>query len=359
MDTFAATTSPAHGPASADGTASPGLRAAPAERERLLDIDRAKGLAITLVVLGHLVKSGTLGEQAWYAQLKLAIYAFHMPFFMYLSGFVFFYTGCHLRIGAAYGRLVRQRSLRLLAPFGIMLVLTIVGKTVASHVMYVDEAPRGVGGGLYDAVFATKTSPVFSIWYLWVLFVYSVAFPVLWRLTRGSFPVIAAIALVLHALPVADVLFADRIMGFFIFFVAGCCAAAYRQAILPAMRRYLPLSAVVFVLALGIVTRVPNGWDALLVVGLLSMPALHGLMLSSLVARDRILLAIGSFALAIYLFNTVFIGLAKAVYLKVLPYTGAGFVGLIVVTFIAGLFGPILFKVLVLRRSATLDRFTS
>ena len=60
---------------------------------RLLDIDRAKGFAIALVVWGHIY----LGTPAspppqWMEDTRGVIYSFHMPFFMYLSGFVYFMT---------------------------------------------------------------------------------------------------------------------------------------------------------------------------------------------------------------------------------------------------------------------------
>ena len=62
-------------------------------KNRLYDIDRAKGLAILLVVLGHLVARGEPPKDAdWYLFLKLIIYKFHMAFFMFLSGVIFNYT---------------------------------------------------------------------------------------------------------------------------------------------------------------------------------------------------------------------------------------------------------------------------
>jgi len=61
-------------------------------RERLLDIDRATGIAIALVVLGHLAPGRIYSGAEWYYSLKSVIYTFHMPFFMYLSGVVAYYT---------------------------------------------------------------------------------------------------------------------------------------------------------------------------------------------------------------------------------------------------------------------------
>lgn len=57
---------------------------------RLPDIERAKGLAILLVVFGHVVAREAPAGNEWYTFSKSAVYSFHMAFFMFLSGLVFF-----------------------------------------------------------------------------------------------------------------------------------------------------------------------------------------------------------------------------------------------------------------------------
>ena len=68
------------------------------------DIDRAKGLAILLVVFGHLMASGYPRGNAWYDTAKDIVYTFHMPFFMYLSGTVFGFANKQWTGLAAYPR---------------------------------------------------------------------------------------------------------------------------------------------------------------------------------------------------------------------------------------------------------------
>jgi len=62
-----------------------------------------------LVVLGHL--AGGKGPNPprdfdWYMTLFLPLYRFHMPFFMFLSGFISFYTYKPIRRCGDYGRYV-------------------------------------------------------------------------------------------------------------------------------------------------------------------------------------------------------------------------------------------------------------
>ena len=111
------------------------------KRERFTDIDRCKGLAILLVVLGHIVLRNSLEGHHWYYVLKGAIYKFHMPFFMFLSGFVFFYAGYGNQSLPNYWKFARARFIRLVIPFLACAALIIVGKFLAGQFIHVDNLP--------------------------------------------------------------------------------------------------------------------------------------------------------------------------------------------------------------------------
>ena len=53
-------------------------------RDKSLDI--ARGLCIILVVVGHYIPESA---PSWYVAINKAIYAFHMPAFMFISGYVY------------------------------------------------------------------------------------------------------------------------------------------------------------------------------------------------------------------------------------------------------------------------------
>ncbi|MCX5493774.1 acyltransferase [Kaistia dalseonensis] len=310
-------------------------------RERLLDIERGKGLGIMLVVYGHLLMYGTLGEQLWYAASKSAVYLFHMPFFMYLSGFIYFYTAGHKRFGSGYPQYVARRADRLLVPFLAMLVLVVTGKYIASRYTYVDAGVASYWEGYRDAVFNTEYSPVLSIWYIFVLFVYSIAVPVLWRLAGARVLILVALGFILYFTPATTDFYIYRIFHYFIFFVMGGLAFLYKDVALAAYRKYLPLWLVLFAASLFL-NR--DWYPAVLISGLLSIPALHGLVRLDLFSKDRILLYLGANSMVIYLFNTIFIGVAKAIYIKILPYDGIYFVFFMLVLFLCGLLLPLVVK---------------
>jgi fucose 4-O-acetylase-like acetyltransferase len=320
------------------------------KREHLLDIERGKGLGIILVVYGHLVMYGTLGEQHWYAASKYAVYLFHMPFFMYLSGFIFFYTGACERASRGYQSYIAKRADRLLVPFVVMLIVVVTGKYLVSRFSYVDTGFNGYLDGFHSAFFNTEYSPVLSIWYILVLFVYSAVTPLLWPVLGRKIFYLLAFAFVLYWIPATTDFYLFRILHYFVFFVLGGVVFTYREFFFEIYRRFLPVFWVLFCLSL-LLSR--DWYPALLVSGVLSIPALHGLVRLKLFEKDRWLRFFGENSLVIYLLNTIFIGLAKAVYVRFLPYDGVYFVVMIVVLFLSGLLLPIAAKYAVARLSVT------
>jgi fucose 4-O-acetylase-like acetyltransferase len=313
----------------------------PNSSSRLEFIERSKGFAMVLVVLAHLVQYGTLNSPEWYDLLKYDIYKFHMPLFMFLSGYVFFYTRSQERALADFRAYAAGRANRLLVPFLAMGLAMIAGKLLADRFLYVDQAPPGIGEALLQLVHHTETSPVRSIWYLFVLFVYGMATPWLLRFTGGRIWPLVAAALALFFLDIPDELYANRVTRYFFFFIVAGLFAVPK----PSMPfDSPPLRVALAVLFLFIVLQPIPMPLAMLLSGLAACIAVPSLLSSLSGPPARFLAWIGENTMVIYLFNTIFIGLSKAIYLTVLPYQGLWFLVLLGFTFLAGLFLPILLR---------------
>jgi hypothetical protein len=136
---------------------------------------------------------------------------------------------------------------------------------------------------------------------------------------------------------------------------------AERQVrLLPLFERQQPLWWAAFAASLGLAVA---GWmgprAAMLACGLLSVPALHGLMRLPPVSGWTWPLFLGRYAMAIYLFNTLAIGFAKALLIAGgVGWTSGAFPVHVVALTAAGLAVPILVKALLLRRLPVLDRLT-
>jgi fucose 4-O-acetylase-like acetyltransferase len=313
----------------------------PHSNSRLEFIERSKGFAIVLVVLAHLVQYGTLDSPAWYDLLKYDIYKFHMPLFMFLSGYVFFHTRSHERALADFGVYVTKRANRLLVPFIAMGLVMIAGKLLADRFLYVDQSPPGIAQALLQLVHHTESSPVRSIWYLFVLFVYATATPWLLKLTGGRIWPLVAAGLALFFLEIPDEFYANRVARYFFFFIVAGLFVVPK----PSMPfGSLPLRMTLAALFLIIVLQPIPMPLAMSLSGLAACIAVPSLLSSLSGPPARFLAWIGENSMVIYLFNTIFIGLSKALYLKVLPYHGFWFPVLLGFTFLAGLFLPILLR---------------
>lgn len=325
------------------------------------DLDRAKGLAILLVVFGHIVARQDPASVHWYEPLRRAIYAFHMPFFLYLSGTVAWISGNARQGMEAWPRMVGQRARRLLLPFLLLGALIVIGKLCAVQIMHVDNVPPGLFSGLSDLVWHTAKSPALSIWYLFVLFVFSIIAPLVVALDRGRTGLMLALGAGAYVLAVPAYFYADRLAHYAIFFALGLVTAAYNDHWLVCIDRWRVWLVTVFAAGFMAIALFGGHWPqdvTLLVFGTLSMAALHSLVRSAMVSSDQVLLLLGRYSLMIYLFNTIFIGIAKGLLLLALSWNGLNFLLFAAVLMAAGTFGPVLLKRHALRLVPVLDRLT-
>lgn len=184
---------------------------------RLGYVDVAKGVAITLVVLGHALQSCYLTEEFW---LFRWIYAFHMPLFMFVSGFVCW--------RAKEWKVCKKRGVQLLVPFFTAIVL---GELIFH---WQNLSFYGLGEKIIDTVL----QPDLGLWFLWALFFINVIFVACRKLAyviskcigSGKHELAIEIAVVLCVgglLNVIELVTVTKIMGYhwiawyFLYFIAG------------------------------------------------------------------------------------------------------------------------------------------
>lgn len=140
--------------------------------DRRIDwIDRAKGMAVFLVVLGHTPVPAPLVRE---------IYTFHMPLFFFLSGWVFRperYRG--------WRDFAANKARSLLVPYTCFGLLRAGAVLIAGWAGLVEPGnPLELFGGI--AVSLRKTAWSAGLWFLPCLFVSEMLFYGLLRLARGS-----------------------------------------------------------------------------------------------------------------------------------------------------------------------------
>ena len=109
--------------------------------KRFTYIDNLRGFLILLVILGHCIQC--IDTDFDHNIIFRYIYSFHMPLFMFISGFVSFKENYEWSS-------VKKRFFQLIIPF---MAWAMLGMTIS---------------GNYNWIWLTK--PDTALWFLWVLF---------------------------------------------------------------------------------------------------------------------------------------------------------------------------------------------
>ena len=310
--------------------------ARPASRVQFLDA--ARGLAIILVVIGHVVARELPAGNYWYAYLNDVIYRFHMPLFMVLTGMSFALSLPRFSAWPQVAAFSAKRAERLLVAYVAFGVLILAGKLAAAHFMHVDNPAHGDLGDLFRLLVVPVDSVAQFLWFIYVLCAYLLAVPALFQLI-GRRPVVllfAGLALNLALWPKLFML--DQVVYYLPFFAGGMALWMWREHWERAGVMALALATALFV-ALAFSLAAPK-W----LLGALSvLPVLWAMQRLPAAWQDR-LAWIGRASLTIYLLNTIAIGLTKGLFLRVLPWDGLNFLLYFPVLTLAGVALPMLAK---------------
>lgn len=330
-------------------------------KQRREELDIAKGLAIFLVVLGHLVTGRNPDGNSWYVVLQALIYEFHMPFFIILSGAVFQLTFRADGFSAGWA-FILSRTRRLLPAFVIFSILIWAGKNVASQFLAVDNASTSEWGELLEIYLSPTTSVARSLWYIYVLLELYALFTIALTAASGRlWPAMALAVIMRGAYQFADIpttLGATALCEYAIFFAIGAAFGRSYEVSMQVFRQNALLWYAIFAASFIAMLVLPHPWSKGLI-GLASLPAGMAFAASFTSARDKgALMLLGQYTFTIYLMNTLLIGLFKGVMLKYLPWDNRGFLLHFVVLLAAGLLGPIAIHRLLLARLPPLARIT-
>lgn len=280
-------------------------------KQRFSYIDRTKGLAILLVVLGHLIARDRPpgADIDWYLAIKQGIYTFHMPLFMAVSGLLY---GLTWRNGAGVAADLadaRRRVLRLFPAYLLMGLVVFAGKrTVQSFSPAVDNE---VGGATELVQLVLQPTASFSsfLWYIYALSVLYIAFPLAFRALGGRVFWLLPVTMVFWWLPTSRWLAWDMLQALSFFFVIGVIAGRHHDIALRWLGLFwLPaLALFIVVVPVGAENNPIASWAA----AALSIIAVPGFMRATESWHLGALDVLGRYTLIIYLTNTIFIGLVK------------------------------------------------
>jgi len=305
---------------------------------RLQFLDAARGLAILLVVIGHINARAYPEGNYWYGYIKDVIYLFHMPLFMVLTGMSFALSLPRFSSWPQVAAFSAKRAERLLVGYVAFGLLILAGKLVAAHFMHVDNPAHGDLGDVSRLLLMPAESVAQFLWFIYVLSVYLLTVPALFQLIgRRPMPLLLA-GLALNLAPWPELFMLDEVVYYLPFFAGGMALWMWREHWERRGVVALGLSTALFV-ALAFSLAAPK-W----LVGALSvLPVLWAMRRLPAAWQDR-LAWIGRASLSIYLINTIAIGLIKGLLLRLLPWDGVNFLLYFPVLTLAGVALPMLVK---------------
>ena len=180
-------------------------------------IDYLKGFTIILVILGHVVQYGhtDYDENVVYN----IIYSFHMPLFMFLSGWVINYS---LKKGVSFLTFIKKRFIGLMIPF---ITWAIIGSVYRSF-------SRATVFDIDSFIVNLKAyflRPEHGLWYCWVLFFACLIHGILYKLPeKVGVCLLIAVAVCLWILRLPNVFGLHNLQKLFVFYVAGYLISKYK-----------------------------------------------------------------------------------------------------------------------------------
>lgn len=328
-------------------------------RARLRDLDRAKGLGIFLVVLGHIVATEPPAGNEWYALLRSLIYRFHMPFFLFITGLVAGVTYSPVSGSRGYRDFVARKFDRLIPAYLLMAAIVFVGKWIADSFVHVDH-PIGSFTEFFEVFYSPRTSYSRYLWYVYVLFLYYLPLP---AVLSGKEPTrwvpLLAFALSCYGQYGAPPSWfgVDLFCEYAVFFYGGAIAGTYWSAYVALIEQWGMAVCALFAVVLAGdgagCWHVPRLW-----VGLLSCAALHRIVRHEFICGG-LLESLGRYSFPIYLLNTIAIGSVKAFVLSFTHWDGPNFLIVAPLLLASGLLLPIAVRETVLRRIPLVERWTA
>lgn len=182
-------------------------------KPRLLNYDIAKAICIILVVIGHYIPDNA---PEWYVMNREFIYSFHMPLFMFASGFIYI----AFKKEESYGHFLMKKVKRLMIPYLVTSVLIVTIKLLTEGSAYVENPVTVLS---YIKVLYSPEAGYF-LWFIWSLWWMFVIVPVF--RTKRSRLIGFVIALALHYSPITftQIFCLEQMRQMMVFFMLGVVA---------------------------------------------------------------------------------------------------------------------------------------
>ncbi|MFT6127341.1 MAG: fucose 4-O-acetylase-like acetyltransferase [Polaribacter sp.] len=297
--------------------------------KRLIDLDIAIGISIILVVSGHLTLNDNMPH--WYIKYCRILYNFHMPLFMFFSGFLMAYAYKKIGSLSEYNTYIEKRVYKFV-PAYIVFSLVFIGFEYITN----DYSLSKLKLDVIDMLLYPSKAPAGFLWYIYVLFQFYLIFPILKRLVRKSYLLALALGVAFQFLGTTNLFNFDLFSFYLLFVILGIIATQFLDTYYLVLKK----TGLIFLVIFIIVLIMSNYYEiSKLLLGLFSIVPVHYIALQ--LSRFKIapyLADLGKYSYYIYLMNTLVMG---AFYLLTVKKLNIQFsLPIMLVFFLLGLFLP-------------------
>ena len=183
-------------------------------KKRLDDIDFTIGVAISFVVFGHLLIPEFKNFQI-YSALRDLIYNFHMPLFMFFSGFIMAYSYRPLTSFSKYLLFLRKKALKFFPPYILFAVLFITAENLLMEWNW-----DRIGEDVLKAFLMPPKSSAGYLWYIYILFQFYVIIPIILKLLNGRVWLMTVLSFIIHFSPAITEYFSLNLTGYYFLFIS-------------------------------------------------------------------------------------------------------------------------------------------
>lgn len=148
-----------------------------------------QGFSMLLVVIGHVSLTNLPGDPSTpiASGIERIIYTFHMPLFIFISGWLFYYTCINRE--KSYKDMIVSKSKRLVIPFFAFTFVAMVLKMAFPQLMYrVVDAEEIINTFVFF-----RSNPLGEMWFIIVLFELMLLYPIYKLITKSRLSAIVGL----------------------------------------------------------------------------------------------------------------------------------------------------------------------
>ncbi|MDR2036705.1 MAG: acyltransferase [Bacteroidales bacterium] len=181
-----------------------------------------RGWVVLLVVVVHSPTS-YFGPLEKPFEIFNDFFIFRMPLFFFISGFLLYYT--KIRKNGDFSSIVKERFPRILIPYIFITLSVFAVKLVAELFMNIENPVDVSFTGIINMFIYPDNNPWSSLWFLHVIFIFFLCYPILKFTLRKTYTAVLTFALLvlLHYFFPEEVGFLglSKIFKYFVFFYFG------------------------------------------------------------------------------------------------------------------------------------------